>query len=228
MNITYSIIFELKEIYKKINHFLGKTVCRPFRKHRCTKLNHKDFSIISNNCWGGMVYQKFDLPYTSPTIGVYFYAEDYIKFISNLEYYLSITPKIIPISQSKYHKQLSELKVYRYFPVGIIDDIEVVFLHYRSDEEAILKWERRKKRVNLQKLIVKFNDQNECKEEHLKLFEKLPYKYKICFTAKNYKSCENLIVIPQKNTDFVKSDMRIFKKPINIIEYINRITEEED
>ena len=227
MYLIYRIIFELKELQKKIIDASGKTIFKPIRRKRKSRLVNKEFSIISNNCWGGRIYQKFDLPYTSPTVGVYFYADEYIKFLNNLEHYLSIKPIIIPRSKSKYAKQLSELKVYRYFPIGLIDDIEIVFLHYRSDEEAIEKWEKRKKRINLSNLIVKFNDQNECTEKHLIEFEKLPYKNKICFTAKEYDSCENLSIIAQRNCNYVKSDMRAFMKPINIISYINNMRKED-
>jgi len=223
MHLIYRILFELKEIQKKLSHVCGITIFKPIRKYRNRKLINKDFSIISNNCWGGGIYQKLDLPYTSPTVGIYFYAEDYIKFLSNLEYYLSIKPIIIPKSESRYATQLSSLKVYRYFPIGLIDDIELVFLHYRSDEDAIAKWEKRKKRINMSNLIVKFNDQNECNEQHLISFERMPYENKICFTAKEYSSCSNLSVIPQKNCDYVKSDMSAFRKPIDLIEYINRM-----
>lgn len=33
------------------------------------RFRNKSFTIISNNCWGGLVYQKVGLGYQSPTIG---------------------------------------------------------------------------------------------------------------------------------------------------------------
>ena len=54
-------------------------------------IENKDFSIISNNCWAGRVYQYLDMPYLSPTAGLYFFAPDYIKFVSNLRKYLDKT-----------------------------------------------------------------------------------------------------------------------------------------
>ena len=61
----------------------------------------------------------------------------------------------------------------------MIDDVEVVFLHYRSDKEPIEKWEIGKGKVNLSNLIVKFNDQNGFSINNLIDFERLPYKNKI-------------------------------------------------
>lgn len=54
-----------------------------FRKR---KINNIDFTIISNNCWGGLVYESYGLPKNSPTVGMFFMAEEYIKFVSNLKY----------------------------------------------------------------------------------------------------------------------------------------------
>lgn len=49
--------------------------------------------------------------------------------------------------------------------IGKLDDIEVVFLHYKSEEEAYQKWNRRKKRINYNNLIFKFNDMNLAKKK---------------------------------------------------------------
>lgn len=220
------MIFELKELQKKIYNMLGKTIFKPIRMYRNSKIKNKHFSIISNNCWGGMVYQKLNLPYLSPTIGLYFYADDYIKFVSNLEYYLSIEPVIIDKEQSKYKNELSKLKVYRYFPIGKIDDVEIIFLHYRSDNEAIEKWEKRKKRIDMNNVIIKFNDQNNCTEEHLKSFDLIDYRNKICFIAQNKYFGKNSYIIKQRNSEYVRSDMRAFKRPLNIINYINMLKED--
>ena len=55
---------------------------------RKKKINKTKFTIISNNCWGGEVYECYNLIKQSPTIGLYFMASDYIKFIKNIHYYL--------------------------------------------------------------------------------------------------------------------------------------------
>lgn len=41
-------------------------------KSRREKLTHTDFTIISNNCWGGTVYEAHNLPKESPTVGMFF------------------------------------------------------------------------------------------------------------------------------------------------------------
>ena len=44
--------------------------------HRKKQLKFTDFTIISNNCWGGMIYESYNLPKESPTVGMFFMATD--------------------------------------------------------------------------------------------------------------------------------------------------------
>lgn len=84
---------------------------------------------------GGHVYRFFAMPYDSPTIGLYFFSADYIKFVSNLRYYIEQDLTFIDYTESKYKDELlknNQLNV----PIGKLHDIEIVFLHYHSIEEA--------------------------------------------------------------------------------------------
>ena len=51
-------------------------------------LNSDTFTIIANNCWGGMIYESYGIKKMSPTIGMFIMPKDYIRFLSNMEYYL--------------------------------------------------------------------------------------------------------------------------------------------
>ena len=46
-------------------------------------------SIISSNCFAGRVMQDLAMQYNSPTLGLYFWADDYIEFLKNLRFYLT-------------------------------------------------------------------------------------------------------------------------------------------
>ena len=97
-----------------------------FASVRRMKLNRADFTIISNNCWAGSVYRYFGLPYLSPTAGLYFFASDYIKFVSNLQHYVNSELEFVPAVGSAHADVLSRRnesdKV-----VAKLDDIEIVF-----------------------------------------------------------------------------------------------------
>ena len=162
-------------IKRKIRNVKMWIVERPYYVRRFINrklIRRRDFTIISNNCWAGRCYQYLDMPYLSPTVGLYFFAEDYLKFVSDLKYYLSLELQFIDPEKSKYFEVLKERK-HLDVPIATLDNVEIVFLHYKSKEEAREKWERRKKRVNYKNIILKFSKMNLCTEEHLEAFDKL-------------------------------------------------------
>lgn len=103
-------------------------------KNKREKLNNTDFTIISNNCWG-ITYEEFGLMKLSPTVGCYFFAEDYIMFVSRLRYYLEQELKFININESK-HKEWIIDNGNENCPIGLLEDIEIIFVHYKSPEIA--------------------------------------------------------------------------------------------
>ncbi len=140
-------------------------------------IKNKDFSIISNNCWAGRLYQYLDMPYLSPTAGLYFFAPDYIKFVSDLRRYLDTPLLFIAPEESKYYEEIKRRNQINK-PIGILDDVEIVFLHYKSKEEAEEKWNRRKERVNFDNIILKFSRMDLCTEKEIEEFDKLSFENK--------------------------------------------------
>lgn len=215
-----------KILAKKYLKWIKEKTIDPVLKwyRRCFVLKNKSFSIISNNCWGGRVYQRYGLRYTSPTVGLFFFADEYIKFCSNLKYYLSLELTFIPKTESRYYEYYSEKD--KYYPIGVLDDIEIVFLHYKSEEEAQEKWNRRKARINWDNLIVKFNDQNGATEEHIRAFDKLPYKNKLCFVAHPVEGTECTIQFTEFEQEAcVKNDITSYRRYLNIDKYLNEHTD---
>lgn len=170
------------------------------RVYNKKRIKSRDFTVISNNCWAGKLYQYLDMPYLSPTVGLYFFADDYIKFVKNLKYYMSLDLKFIQANESKYSETLKEINQLDK-PIGILDDVEVVFLHYNSEAEAYEKWNRRKERINWNNIYFKFSKMNLCTEEHLKAFDSLPYKEKFMLTSYKKKKYECEIFWNEKNVD---------------------------
>lgn len=115
----------------------------------------------------------------SPTVGLFFYPDDYIEFLSQLEYYCKSATLTFTRS-SKYKKHMTD------YPVGLLDDkVEIHFLHYISDKEAREKWYRRVARMNWSKIYVKMDDRDGCNMNHIILFDSLPFKNKVIFTSKD-------------------------------------------
>ena len=86
--------------------------------------------------------------------------------------------------------QVSGDKRFGSYPIGVLSNgknlIEIFFLHYHSEQEAKEKWERRVQRINWNKLLVKFNDQNGCSEAEVNKFMETPFKNKVFFTCKHW------------------------------------------
>jgi uncharacterized protein (DUF1919 family) len=146
----------------------------------------KDTSIISSNCFAGRIMQDLGMQYNSPTLGLYFWASDYIEFLSNLRYYMT-EAKIEFVEHSKHPLGDQRRKQWRHwYPVGRLDGkVEIHFLHYYTEAEAAEKWYRRASRVNWDKLLVIGMEQNLCTIDEIKAFDKLPFENKIFFSSKD-------------------------------------------
>lgn len=203
---------KLRRIYIKIT-----------AKYRNKLLNDTSFTIISNNCWGGFVYKSYNIQYNSPTIGLFFMADDYVKFTSNLKNYISKDLNFIEATKSKYYNELKEDKRFGNYPIGKLGDIEIMFLHYKDENEAYEKWTRRCERINWNKILVKFNDQNGCTEENLKVFNDISHK-KVIFVSKVHEDIKSAVYIKSaKNQKEVYASQEPFgrSKYINITKILN-------
>ena len=145
-----------------------------------------DTSIICSNCFAGRIMQDIGMQYNTPTLGLYFWAPDYIEFLQHLEFYLK-EAKIEFVEHSKYPLgDERRAKWKHWYPIGRLDGkVEIHFLHYHSEEEATEKWYRRASRVHLDNLFIIGMEQNLCTEKEIREFDKLPFKDKIFFSSKN-------------------------------------------
>lgn len=209
----------VKKILKNIRLFIN----RLGSKKRSTKLLAKNPTIISNNCYAGITYEYLGIKFYSPTIGLYFFANEYIKFCSNLKYYVSQKVEFIEPENSRYYDELKR-KHHDKSIIGKIDDVEIVFLHYKTKEEARKKWKKRCKRINYDCLILKFCDQNLCTYDNIKSFDNLPYKNKFCFSVNEYPEFDSVICFKnQHNKQEVERDYYVQHKYFDIISFINNI-----
>lgn len=117
-------------------------------------LKTTEFSIVSNNCTGGYVYQYFGLSYCSPTAGLNFHPRDYVKVAKNPEHYFSAPLVFLSdAGESRHYAQCKDTPNYGNYPIGRVDDVEVFFVHYKSEAEARVKWEKRCSRIRYDKLF---------------------------------------------------------------------------
>ncbi len=166
---------------------IGEKVFRE-RINKSIRQTLKDvpFSILSNNCMGGVFYHDAGRQFTSPTINMAIDGEDFIRFLEKPEHYCAIN-----------HFDFVSYPDLTY-PVARLDDIEIRFVHYHSEEECVEKWRNRVERIDWEHLFVIGTDRDGMyKPELLERFNRLPYRNKILFTAADHPEYEWAIRIPQ-------------------------------
>ena len=214
----------MHEIVRKIDSLripIREKLNPVFGKYRLSKLDNSQFTIISNNCWAGHVYRYFNMQYLTPTVGLYFFADDYVRFVSDLRRYCDCELRMIKIEES--HNRDKFLKQGNMnMPIGVLgDDVEIVFLHYQTESEAIEKWNRRCKRINWDNIILKFSEQNFATFEHLKTVDNLPYSKKIIFTSHDYHLNSQAIYKEWEGYSQIPDETTHFRKYVNLINLIN-------
>ncbi len=218
----------LKKIRRKIQKFFDlnniyrvQEKIENIRSQR--KLKNNNFTIISDNCWGSKIYKDFNVRYNTPFVGLFMYSPCYIKLLKNLDYYLQ--SELYFIKESKYNIN-KELRKQKWYPIGLLgNEIEIHFLHYKSEAEAENKWMRRKKRMNMDNIFVELSDKELCTEEIVVEFDKLPFKHKVCFTAKNYPNIICAVQLKEYEDDGcigdIYKDSYIVKRHFDIIDWLN-------
>ena len=127
------------------------------------RLVNENVTIISPNCTGGVMYHDLGLQFRSPTVNLYFEAEDYIKFCENLKYYLDIELcEFVSDDITEY-------------PIGKLGDLTVYFVHYKTFDEAKQKWDERKKRIDFNNLLILGSDRDGMNNELISRFDKLNF-----------------------------------------------------
>jgi uncharacterized protein (DUF1919 family) len=199
-----------------------------FIKNRLNRLriDKNNFTIISNNCWGTFIYKKFGLPYNSPFVNLFIFAPDYIKLLQNFDSINLEDISFIEKSQSKYKTECIACDIYdSSYPIGLLEeDIELHFLHYTSKEDAKEKWLRRCKKINYDRLILKFSDGDNCTDEHLEIFDELPFKNKVAFTSSPKPGLKSVVFIEKyKNAPRVQDEWKSFHKHNDNVKTINNL-----
>lgn len=115
------------------------------------------------------MYQYYGIPYKTPTEGLYFIAKDFLKLVERPEYYFKHEVSLINPQESTLAKKGKDI----HYPVGLIDDVEVYFMHYPDPIEAVNKWHRRASRMNFKKLFFLLTETELSDKEDIVYFSEL-------------------------------------------------------
>ena len=147
------------------------------------RLRNKDFTLITSNCVGGIIYHELGLPFLSPTINLYMEASDFVRFCSDMNHYLNA-----PITQV--HDKNTT------YPVARIKDITIHCVHYSSFDCFVDIWNRRKERIREDNIFFMMTMRDGCTYEDIKKFDALPYKNKVVFVNRVMPEISSAYLIP--------------------------------
>lgn len=131
----------------------------------------EDTCYIASNCIGGRLSQLSGRPYRSPTVGLWFAPDDFLRFAADLSTYL--------VERVRERADLAEGCGH---PVGEVGDVVLWFQHYPDFAAAERDWRRRADRVDLKRVALTFTDRDGARPEHLERFELLTAP-RIAFTT---------------------------------------------
>ncbi|MDE6240894.1 MAG: DUF1919 domain-containing protein [Anaeroplasmataceae bacterium] len=160
------------------------------------KYDHSSaYSIISCNCIGGLIYHDYHQQFLSPTINLFIESPDFIKLCKNLHEYMNY--------------ELNEYESKTNYPIGILKDIKIHFLHYKTFDEAKEKWNIRKTRINWDNIFIIMSDRDKFSPDLVDDFLKLPYK-KVLFSHIDYNNEEIVYVSKDKRKSEVDDLTKYF------------------
>lgn len=174
-------------------------------------LRAKDFTLITQNCIGGVFYHDMGMEFLSPTVNLYFTAGDFIRFASDLKKYLSM-----PL----------EMRWEEQYPVGTLGDVEVRFMHFETCAQAEEAWNRRKTRIRWDRIFILTTDMEGFGQAEFEAWKELPYP-KLLFTAQRaFAGHEDVVFYPEYEKLGSVPDLipgREFYKGNVLIDAINRL-----
>lgn len=181
---------------------------RLYKEFKRRKLKNTTPTIISSNCNGEFWYYDMKLKFLSPTINLSFDMNEYVKMLENLRWYME--QPILPYEDNRFE-----------FPTGKLVDIEIRFNHYNTFDEAIVKWEERKKRIDWDNLFILGIDGDNCTYKTMQRFDKLPYKNKVIFTHIPYPEIKSSYYIPGFENEESVGVLLDFKKQFLVRRYLD-------
>lgn len=140
------------------------------------KLASYEFSILCNNCIGGVFLHDAGKRFNSPLVNLATDGDGFIKLLENPHPFIDGADNF----KEYIHPTINH-------PHGILNDVTFNFVHYKTFDEAVNKWKTRGQRFVWDDIYVIATGHDGLERTDLmERFDKLPYKNKIMFTFKKW------------------------------------------
>ncbi len=153
------------------------------------KLKSSDVTILSNYCLGGVLYKELGLKALSPTVDMFCAGKDYLKFLENYKFYLSI-------EMVEYHCEEYVDGTFGYesfLPKGSLEGVIWKFNHDTYIKKAIKRWNEKRKQVNFNNIAALMTIQS---DEDAYAFEEIAIEKKLGIYYKDL-GLKDIIYIPE-------------------------------
>lgn len=199
-----------------MNLQIGKYINRKFEEDCRNRIHNKDFSIICSTCIGGVIYHRLNMPFLSPTINLWLYQGDFIRFIRDIRHYIS---QDLMFTSSEWD-----------FPVAKLDDVQIMFNHAKDAEEAKNDWNKRCSRINYDNLYIILYDRDGISEQDIRCLSDVPCKRLVVLSEREYPDINYVKTIhkPKRSRPndctFLDKDrfgLRTFEKQFDFVGWLN-------
>ncbi len=163
---------------------------------------------------GGVIYHRLNKKFLSPTINLWMHQPDFLKFVMNLDKYIS--------------EELEFVKTEYEYPVGKLGDVRIYFNHSKSEAEARESWNRRKERIQYDNLYIIMYERDGITKDDILRLNQVICKNKIVFSEKEYKDIDYVMTIKPTSKLFGEQyldkdwlGMRSFEKHFDFVNWLN-------
>jgi uncharacterized protein (DUF1919 family) len=121
------------------------------------RLENRSFTIIADDCWGGTFYQALRIPYQTPLVGTQIMTPCFLRLVRDPQRIMR-APLVFK-QESRYARVTNERTMHgQSYPIGeLAGEVEILFMHYASVEQARNTWQRRLERVTWNSLYFKMD-----------------------------------------------------------------------
>ena len=131
-------------------------------------LRNKHFSILCPNCIAGNIYHRLGMQFTTPTINCFTSQDEFIKVISNLQYYMAQDLQFISSTKG--------------YPVAMLGDVVYNFNHDTDPRKCERDWYRRRERIQYDNLYIILYEEHPMNREEVEELANVPCKRLIVLT----------------------------------------------
>ena len=120
-----------------------------FRTEEYLRLRREGVSFVSDNCWGGLMYNTLGMEMQSPFINMFIRREHFYRLLGNLSYYMA--QPLVPLRP---RQGTLGADVY---PIAALGDVEIHLNHVHSPvelEDYARQWYRRAARFRPDRVMV--------------------------------------------------------------------------